>query len=278
MITGFGNSAQGCPSISLALWADAWLRGAASPDDVIDGLASWAELHLLSAHSEPVAVAAGISWPGAQDTGAVALLGLLRRLPQPATLHVLLPAPGDTSGLTPGSAHATAAIAAGETLIISSTLGLVPIREGRDVLRWAVFGLDGGDVPQPPGLGEARYALREAVRDAAELFGRLQTVGASPTAARARIAELTEDAHSHQLPGTTGPRVAEVLDSAATIAAILTVAGEAAGGDPTSASASAMAEQTIHRLWGVVRTARLAAVHEAVRHMTEHGSDLRGGH
>lgn len=262
MITGFGNSAQGCPSISLALWADAWLRGAASPDDVIDGLASWADLHLLSIEGEP----------GAQDSGIVALLGLLRRVPQPATMHVLLPAPGDTSGLTPGSAHAQAAIAAGETLIVSSTLGVVPIREGRDVLRWAIFQLDHCEVPQPPGLGEARYELREAVRDAAELFGRLQTVGASPTGARTRIAELTEAAHSHQLPGSTGPRVAEVLDSAATIAAILTVAGEA-GGDPASVAASALAEQTIRRLWGVVRTARVAAVHEAVRQ----ASDMQRG-
>ncbi|WP_024796388.1 hypothetical protein [Tomitella biformata] len=281
MIKGFGNSAQGCPSLSLALWADAWLSDGASPDAVIDGLSGWADLHLVTAESAEVADAAGLDWPGAQEPGAVALLGLFRRLAGPGQIRLLLPSAGDTRGLTPGTAHTRDAISAGETLLLSPAqplgafrgLGLIPVREGRDVIRWAVYGLsaeDSATLPGPHALGEARHQLREAVRDAAEMFTRIQTVGASPAAARARITELTEQAHDHSLPPTVSARVADVLDSAAMVAAILTVAAESAGGNAATTSAAALAEETLRRLWGVVREARLAAVHEAAR-------DLAGG-
>ena len=280
MIKGIGNSAQGCPSLSLALWANAWLRGEASPDAVIDGLSTWAELHLVVPADDVVARSFGIE----ADSGVVALLQLLRSLPQPAHVALLLPVPGDTRGLTPGAEHTRVATAAGETLLVSTGapvadyrgIGVVPVQEGRDVLRWAVYGIPARElapVPQLPGINEARHQLREAVREATALFGRLQTVGSSPTAARARITELTESAHSHRLPGTISPRVAEVLDSAATIAAILTVAGESAIGSQTSTAGSELAEDTLRRLWAVVRDARLAAVQEA---NGGHHSVLRG--
>lgn len=273
MITGFGNSAQGCPSLSLVLWADAWLAGAASPDAALDGLSGWADLHLITAESPEVAAAAGLD---TRDSGGVALLGLIRRLAGPGQIRLLLPAAGDTRGLTPGAAHTRDAISAGETILLLPDspagafrgFGVIPIREGRDVLRWAVHGLPLEDqlrVPAPRALGEARYELREAVRDAAELFTRIQTVGASPAAARARITELTEQAHDHALPPTVSPRVSDVLDSAAMVAAILTVAGESAGGDAATTSAAALAEDSLRRLWGIVREARLAAVAEAAR-------------
>lgn len=282
MIKGFGNSAAGCPSLSLALWADAWLRGDASPDAVLDGLAGWADLHLVTAASSEVADAAGLDWPGAQESGAVALLGLLRRLGEPTRMHLLLPAAGDTRGLTPGTDHTRDAISAGETLLLCpesplagpdgsarySGVGLVPVREGRDVLRWAVYGLllkDHPQTPQVPALGQARHDLREAVRDAAELFGAVRRVGVDPVAARTRIAQLTEDAHEHVLPATVSARVADVLDSATTVAAILTVAAESAGGDAATHSSAALTEESLRRLWGVVRTARLAAAHEVAR-------------
>lgn len=278
MIKGFGNSAQGCPSLSLALWADAWLSGGTSPDAALDGLSSWADLHLVTTESAEAADAAGLDWPGTQDSGGVALLGLIRRLVGPGQIRLLLPAAGDTRGLTPGTDHTRDAISAGETLILLPAkpvgayrgIGLIPIREGRDVIRWAVHGLPASDatpLAQPRALGEARHELREAVRDAAELFTRIHTVGASPAAARARITELTERAQDHALPPTVSPRVSDVLDSAAMVAAILTVAGESAGGDAATTSAAALAEDSLRQLWGIVREARLAAVAEASREM-----------
>lgn len=287
MIKGFGNSAQGCPSLSLALWADAWLRGDASPDAVIDGLSGWAELHLIVPADDAVADAIGL----ATDSGLVPLLQLLRRLPLPVRMNLLLPVPGDTSGLAPAADHTRAAVAAGDTLVVTTGapiadyrgIGVVPIREGRDVVRWAVYGIPAHPpavLPQLPGISEARHELREAVREAADLFGNLQTVGVSPTAARSRIAALTESAHAHQLPGTLTQRVVEVLDSAAMVAAILTVARESAAGSPTTVGDSILAEDTVRRLWSVVRTARLAAVQEATgdRRTTQAAGTVRPIH
>ncbi len=45
-----------CPSVSLSVWANAWLAGAAAPDDVLDALSLWAPRHSVTAYDS---VAAG---------------------------------------------------------------------------------------------------------------------------------------------------------------------------------------------------------------------------
>jgi hypothetical protein len=171
------------PSLTLAAWAGSWLSGHASPDDVIDALHEWAPMHLVSAHDAAAASATGLPDRGAAD-GAALLLTLLRRIDTAAGagVHLVLPAPGDVRALPAGTAFASAALAAGEGVVVGAPgtpgVGLVPTVEGPDVLRWTVFAIP--SVPEPAvdgGLGAAEFAIREAVRAAAAALSGIPTVG-----------------------------------------------------------------------------------------------------
>src|SRR5262245_55794982 len=92
-----------CPSVSLSVWANAWLAGTAAPDDVLDALSQWAPRHSVIAHDSIAAGHAGLRWPRAND-GSMALLQTLRLAagprsgPQPP-LGIALPVAGDVRGL-----------------------------------------------------------------------------------------------------------------------------------------------------------------------------------
>ncbi|MDG3015957.1 hypothetical protein [Speluncibacter jeojiensis] len=276
--SAFGKSPDGCPSLSLTLWADAWLRGSAAPDDVIDAMAPWAPMHLVTAADEASARATGTPWPAVEDQAVPTLLRILRESrgrtrAGVAHLTLALPVPGDVRGLPVGSALAREATAAGEALVVhtgtdhtlpgpAGIVGIVPVVEGPDVLRWVVH-VQGGDVTALPTtaapLGEAEYAMRTAVRDAAETLTRLGTPEPSDATGDPRtvVADLMARAGVHRYPDDLPERALRVLDSAAHVAAILTVAGgNATGGHP----GAPQREQALRPLWDSVRDARLSAV------------------
>ena len=123
-----------CPSVSLSVWANAWLAGAAAPDDVLDALSQWAPRHSVTAYDSVAAGHTGLPWPDLNDAGAVSMLQTLRTaagsgLSAPA-IGVVLPVPGDVRGLPAGTQFQRDAIAAGEAIIVgrdhSATVGLVP--------------------------------------------------------------------------------------------------------------------------------------------------------
>ena len=280
---------QGHPSITLALWAAAWLDGSAAPDDVIGALHDWAPMHLAAAADATAAQSTGLAWP--QDSvgaGPVALLAMLRRLGGDLRLQAALPAPGDVSGLAAGTEHAAAAVEAGETLVVhrvvagtdacGGCVGLVPFRESDDVLRWAAYDAHcGGVVAQPPTLGEARQALRESVRRAGEMLGGMSRVGGAGDRARAAVAADLERSRRHVLPPGTPHRTAEVLDSAASVAAIVRVAADGAAGAPDSSGAAGMQEASLRELADSVRDARVSATAHAVAELhREAGAAMRG--
>src|SRR5438094_3965117 len=96
-----------CPSVSLSVWANAWLAGAAAPDDVLDALSQWAPRHSVTAYDSVAAGRTGLSWPDLNDAGAVSLLQTVRmsagqRLSAPA-IGVALPVLGDVRGMTDGT-------------------------------------------------------------------------------------------------------------------------------------------------------------------------------
>ncbi len=267
---------QGHPSITLALWAAAWLDGSAAPDDVIGALHDWAPMHLAAAADEAVAPVTGLAWP--QDSvgaGPVALLAMLRRLGGELRLQAALPVPGDVTGVVAGTAHAAAALSCGETLVVhravadtgacAGCIGLVPFRESGDVLRWAAYDAQcRGAVAHPPPLGETRQVLRESVRSAGAMLGSMSRVGGAGERARAAVAACLEQARRHVLPPGTPQRAAETLDSAATVAAIVRVAADGAAGAPDSAGAAVLQEASLRELADSVRNARVSAAADAV--------------
>ncbi|EME17669.1 hypothetical protein [Rhodococcus triatomae] len=262
-----------CPSITFTLWSASWLAGATAPDDVIDAVRAWAPMHLVGAADAEVAMRWELPWPDPTDAGPVTLLQAVRAVTTAvpgAAPTLVLPAAGDVRGLPAGTAFAAAALDAGQGVLVGVPgdpgIGIVPTVEGPDVLRWTVFGVPALPLPtESTGLGEAEYALREAVRDAADALSSMRG-GYSAAAGdpRARIAAALADVAHHTTPEGTPPRVLRILDTADQVAAILTVAGESSG-RAQSAAGTAARDDTLRPLWAAVRSARTAAVTSCVR-------------
>ncbi len=253
------------------MWASSWLAGVSAPDDVIDALGEWAQMHLIAAADEATAHETALSWPSPRADGVAALLTAIRKhIPRndgDAIVELLLPAPGSVENLVPKSDFAGAALAAGQAVVVGRSntdgLGLVPSVEGPDVLRWTVFRVHIADhYVRHFSLGEAEYAMRDAVRGAAEALGSMQAL---PTRSengdpRTRIESALADMSRHRYPDGTPERALRVLESADRVAAILSVAQRFAPTEAPTAGAAAARENLMRPLWSTVRSARLSAV------------------
>lgn len=248
-----------CPSVSLSLWANAWLAGKAAPDDVLDALSVWAPKQSVTAYDAVAAGHTGLPWPDVHDAGTVTLLQTLRAaIGRPAspsdalgvmrgTINVVLPVPGDVRGLAPGTQFERDALAAGEAVIIANprnpatAVGLVPEFSYEDdedapedyetrlaelrALTWTVYSLPGAPVLDHYELGDAEYTLRSAVRSAADALG---AIGLGAAAAdvddpRGLVEQLLESARQHRIPDHAPTRALRVLENAAHVDAIIAV-------------------------------------------------------
>ncbi|BBZ16830.1 hypothetical protein [Mycolicibacterium gadium] len=274
-----------CPSVSLSVWANAWLAGAAAPDDVLDALSQWAPRHSVTAYDSVAAGRTGLPWPDLTDAGAVSLLQTLRtsvgRTSGTPALGVALPVPGDVRGLPAGTQFQRDAVAAGEALIVAGdpaqAIGLVPDFEYPDVaededqpdleadpsaLSWTVYSVPGAVPLEGSDLGEAEYTMRSAVRSAADALGALhaEAAGAEIEDPRSLVEQVVESERRHSIPDHAPTRALRVLENAAYIDAIITVSS---GLIPIGLNSSAdvqTASAALRPLNGVVRSARLAAV------------------
>lgn len=282
-----------CPSVSLAVWANAWLAGQAAPDDVLDALSAWAPKHSVTAYDAAAALATGLPWPDVTDSGAVALLQTLRTAAgAPArtepSVSVTLPVPGDVRGLPAGSTFAQEALTAGEAVIAVSQrgtpVGLVPdfvyddieeidpgpefsAPDGADepqlcALSWTVYSLPTAPTAAHPDLGEAEYELRSAVRAAAEALTTLRAGGSGVDVEdpRGLIDQVLDQAGQHRAPDHAPARALRVLQNAAHVDAIITVSAGLTPISIASSSAAQLANDALRPLSQVVREARLAAV------------------
>src|SRR6476661_5827206 len=172
-----------CPSVSLSVWANAWLAGAAAPDDVLDALSLWAPRHSVTAYDSVAALGTGLSWPDLTDAGAVSLLQTMRTAAGPSSgepaIVVVLPIPGDIRGLTAGTQFQADAVTAGEAIIVARDgadgIGLVPDYDPEPrALSWTVYSQPSTRIEQHLDLGQAEYDLRAAVRSAADALGTLR--------------------------------------------------------------------------------------------------------
>lgn len=278
-----------CPSVSLSLWANAWLAGKAAPDDVLDALSQWAPKHSVTAYDAAAAAGTGLPWPDVNDAGAVSLLQTLRTAagqrvaPQPS-LSLSLPVPGDVRGLPAGTTFQRDALDAGEAIIVTSErgvpVGLVPDFEYDDAednefgdedfeeipelrrLAWTVYSL-----PTPPvavyiELGEAEYELRSAVRAAADALTALRAggTGVDIDDPRGMVEQVLDADRRHQAPEHAPTRALRVLENAAHVDAIITVSAGLMPISTQSSSEVQIASDALRPLGQVVRSARLAAV------------------
>jgi hypothetical protein len=252
-----------CPSVSLSLWANAWLAGKAAPDDVLDALSLWAPKQSVTAYDAVAAGHTGLPWPDVHDAGTVSLFQTLRAAVGRATtssaspggpcrlrgmINVVLPVAGDVRGLAAGTQFERDALAAGEALIITNpddpatAVGLVPEfcygdpEEAVDpvdepafpelcALSWTVYSLPGAPVFEHHELGDAEYTLRSAVRSAADALGAIG-LGAAATDIddpRGLVEQLLESARQHRIPDHAPPRALRVLENAAHVDAIIAV-------------------------------------------------------
>jgi hypothetical protein len=288
-----------CPSVSLSMWANAWLAGKAAPDDVLDALSLWAPIQSVTAYDAVAAGHTGLPWPDVNDAGTVSLLQTLRAavgrssIPRPGTpatlrgtINVVLPVPGDVRGLTPGTQFERDALAAGEAVIVNNpddpttAIGLVPEFSYSDVeettdddpatpelcaLSWIVYSLPGAPVLDHYELGDAEYTLRSAVRSAADALSTIGLGAASDVDnPRGLVEQLLESTRQHRVPDHAPTRALRVLENAAHVDAIIAVSAGLSrlpgATGPQSSSETQIATDALRPLTAVVRSARMAAV------------------
>jgi hypothetical protein len=277
-----------CPSATLSVWANAWLAGKAAPDDFLDALSCWTPRQSVAAYDAIAAGHTGLPWPHVDDAGAMSLLQTLRtaagRVATTApAIHTVLPVPGDVRGLPAGTQFERDALTAGEALIVTDpddptkAVGLVPEFECDSsddpsipescALSWTVYALPGAPVPEHHELGEAEYALRSAVRSAADA---LTTVGLGSTGPdvedpRGLVEQLLESTRHHRVPEHAPPRAVRVLENAAHVDAIMTVSTGLSPIGTQSSLEAHIASEALRPLAPVVRSARMAAVTAILR-------------
>lgn len=278
-----------CPSVSLAVWANAWLAGSASPDDVLDALGRWAPRHSVTAYDAVAAGRTGLQWPDFDDAGMINLLQTLRtaaggRATSESAMTIVLPVPGDVRGLPAGTQFQADALAVGEAIIVADparpgeAVGLVPEFEYDEpesddlvpdvcALSWTVYSLPGAPVLVHHDLGEAEYALRSAVRSAADTLTavRAESSGVDVADPRRLVEHLVESTRQHTAPDDAPSRALRVLENAAHVDAIIAVSSDLMPISTHSSSEAQLATNALRPLVEVVRTARIAAVEAILR-------------
>jgi hypothetical protein len=275
-----------CPSVSLSVWANAWLAGMAAPDDVLDALSQWAPKHSVTAYDSVAAGATGLPWPDLVDAGAVSLLQTLRTAAGPGAIAppigLALPVPGDVRGLPAGTQFQRDAVTAGEAIVVSGaeSIGLVPDFEYDELdtdeefdrdpcgLSWTVYSAPEASTPASHvDLGEAEYTLRSAVRSAAEALGALRAGAAEIDVEdpRGLVEQMLESSRVHRLPDHAPSRALRVLENAAHVDAIISVSSGLIPIGLHSSTDLQIASDALRPLSTVVRSARLAAL-DAILH------------
>ncbi|HTI78445.1 MAG TPA: hypothetical protein VL634_25810 [Mycobacterium sp.] len=269
-----------CPSVSLSVWSNAWLAGAAAPDDVLDALSQWAPRHSVTAYDSVAAGRTGLPWPDLNDAGAVSLLQTVRKaagtgLSGPA-IGVALPVPGDVRGLPAGTQFQRDAVTAGEAVIVgrddTTAVGLVPDFEYDELedesefepeptaLSWTVYSVPTGAPADYQDLGDAEFALRSAVRSAADALGAIRAAGTDVADPRGLVEQVLESNRGHRIPDHAPSRAVRVLENAAHIDAIITVSSGLIPIGLQTSSEVQIASDALRPLSGVVRSARMAAI------------------
>jgi hypothetical protein len=234
----------------LAVWANAWLAGRASYDEVITRVTGDDEPHRVGGlpDRDDVPLGWALTELRARDTSA---------------LRLVLPVAGDPRGLPAGTDFASAALEAGEGAL-GCGLGLVPTvtlhgaPQGSKAVtvHWHFYEVA---EPRPDLLSvvDAEHELTGTLREVASDLARLDVASWRPEIAEA-VASIRETPRM-QLPAGHDPRAARLLAQADRLAAVLHLAdADAPGGSVTGQDARQRAD-LLRPLATAVRRARLAA-------------------
>jgi hypothetical protein len=235
----------------------------------------------VTAYDAVAAGKTGLPWPDVDAAGAMSLLQTMRSVggprpggqwPQRSAVSLILPVPGDVRGLTGGTQFARDALGAGEAVLVSGhdgeAIGVVPEvlwDESEDspesfLLSWSVYSLPSAANLDHVDLGEAEYALRSAVRSAADVLGELDLSVQGDQDPRALVEEILEAGGLHRVPDHAPVRALRVLSTAAQVDAIVMVSSGMSPIGIRSASEARIADDALRPLSAVVRSARGAAV------------------
>lgn len=251
-------------SATLVVWASAWRNGCVASDDVLDALQVWADVHRVRAADAETAAALDVPGPDEPPAAAALLLAALRHSDL-SEAGIVLPIPGDVRGLGGKSSFAEDAMRAGEAVLLGAAgLALVPNKVSQDEIQWTVYTMPSVTGREHTPLSQAEHDLSGSMRSAATALIELGVAKARPNV-REEIAELVAATPEVPWPEGMPGRAVRVLQRAAELDAIVRVAvGDQPGGAISAKTAQAR-EQVLRPLAGAVRSARCAAVDEAVR-------------
>jgi hypothetical protein len=129
-------------------------------------------------------------------------------------------------------------------------------------LSWTVYSLPQAPIAEHVDLGDAEFALRSAVRSAADALGalRAEAGGLDVADPRKLVEQVMESSGQHRAPDHAPSRALRVLENAAHIDAIVTVSSGLMPIGLQSSSEAQIANEALRPLSAVVRSARLAAI------------------
>jgi hypothetical protein len=211
-------------SVRLAWWGTAWLRGHVAADHLIDAVVDQDAVHLVVfAGEEPEPLMTGLGRLRAEGADA---------------FGAALPAEGDPVGLGGPTGFNTAALDAGEAVVVLDAAGfarqgLVPARVGAAVT-WSVMAAERRQLPD---VGEADRALRSALPETADALAALGVARWRPEAAD-RLMNLHHRPHL-AAPAGVPVRCVELAGRALQALEIVELALEDDGGALTALEAEA---------------------------------------
>jgi hypothetical protein len=223
---------------ALTAWGSAFLVGAESADHTDDAMRGDDALHRV----------AGV--PGEDRTTTVAVaLGRLRTAGV-NSLRLVLPEPGDLTGMAGPPDVGAAATAAGCAVLTvapptAPSWALIPTVEpshGGDVVRWDLVEVAPTVPPHGlPTLGEADRLVAEAMREATASLDVLD-VAAGREEVAARLAGIERGLRRLDLPASLPARAQRLVASGSRLLAITVLAADSDGAAVTAADAVARAE------------------------------------
>ncbi len=245
----------------LAAWARAWLAGTAAFDDVLSAVTIAADAPALA-----MALPAGSPGPGGSGVGGVRDAGQISALGQVliawrqahADVRLVLPVPGDTRGVPGPAAFRLAALDAGQAVVGSGAVGVVPVvvdhspSSAPPTLTWRRFEIE-QPVMDDIDLADAQYELTEAIRECASALARLTRDPAEGgTALNSELIAARRAGERINLPPSFAPKAVALVAQAERMAAVLALAGVGSSPEPDGRT-DALAPLVL-----AVRRARLA--------------------
>jgi hypothetical protein len=251
-------------SARLAAWGTAVLTSGIETSLAVKAITGDDEPHEVNAEFE---VSAVLGLP--EKCGLSELLTTLIRHGAPS-LSVGLPAPGDVLGLPGPPSFNTAALEAGECVLVGQgpgpAIGIVPqitefgsIYEPGAMVSWRAYAVGRRRVTDLGSVSDADRELRTALTDATQELARLDIARWREDAAD-RVASIRDGGLERgMLPPGTPRRCVRVLATAARVRAIVELASEDDGAAVNGHEAQRRAE-ALRRLDGVSRRAMVAAI------------------